>query len=580
MAGVSVAAVLASAVSAVVSPTATVALLINVVIWAPLALFLTDRWLKAAPPRVAPAKPERRWLWLAAAGTLALLFPYIWFVIQALMLLTRARPAGGVRIDPAWEGTRQGAIEAWQKRVVEYEEADQRRFESAKIWYPVELNQEANLLCLAGGSPDSWDLLLSTLAGSFMGSGRRVAVLNLARDHPAAGLEFLATRRDFTVEHLALPGSRGMTSIVPDIDYQTLISVLVEALHGGEPATERRRSERQEDREILRKVAGQLDPTGPTTVKRLLAGIRVVLDRPDGPPGQESWTCSPGEHTRLRGLYPEAQLVHGRVIEHATRLEGQLHDLTVLDPTAPGAPTPANDAVPPALDVIEVAGAPGTLSDLDFDLTAEALFQLVLQGVRRSHIRPDLLVVTRADQQSRATVEALHQACAEHGIKLVLLFERLRQAALDVLGSGGAVAGFMRLGNAQDAEAAVRFIGQDHVWRESQVSRNVTDSLTHSTGTNRSATAGWASAFLQWSKHRGEAVGDSETTAYGRTEGVGVTIQQLKENVIEPHVIQGLPTTGMIFVEIVPGGGRRALNVDFHPRLALLPETSPVPRGA
>jgi hypothetical protein len=198
--------------------------------------------------------------------------------------------------------------------------------------------------------------------------------------------------------------------------------------------------------------------------------------------------------------------------------------------------------------------------------------------VRRSHIRPDVLVVTRVDQQSRVAVESLHRACADQGVKLVLLFERLRQTALDLLGAGGAVAGFMRLGNAQDAEAAVRFIGQGHIWRESQVSRNVSDSLTHTTGTNVSATTGWVSSHMS-SSHGSQTTGESESTAYGHTEGVGITMQQIKENVIEPHVVQGLPTTGMIFVEILPGGGRRALNVDFHPRLALLPETSSVPHS-
>jgi hypothetical protein len=268
------------------------------------------------------------------------------------------------------------------------------------------------------------------------------------------------------------------------------------------------------------------------------------------------------------------------VIERATRLEGQLADLTILDPTGPATADDVDGATSPGLRLIEVAGSPGLLPDLDFDIAAEALFQLVLQSVRRSHIRPDVLVVTRVDQQARPAVESLHQACAEHGIKLVLLFERLRQTALDLLGSGGAVAGFMRLGNVQDAEAAVKFIGQDHIWRESQVSRNVSDSLTHSTGTNFSATTGWARSLGQWSSHGGETAGESESTGYGRTEGVGVTVQEVKENVIEPYVVQGLPTTGMIFVEIVPGGGRRTFNVDFHPRLALLPETSPVPHGA
>jgi hypothetical protein len=368
--------------------------------------------------------------------------------------------------------------------------------------------------------------------------------------------------------------------MVPDVEYQTLIAVLVETLHGGQPGPESRRSERQEDREILRKIARELDPGGPTSVRRLLAGLRVILDRPDVPSGEEHGVCSPTEHTRLRSLYPEVQLLHGRVIERATRLEGQLGDLTVLDPADPGIASHVDGAAGPGLQVIEVAGSPGLLPDLDFDITAEALFQLVLQGVRRSHIRPDVLVVTTVDQQARAAVESLHQACAEHGIKLILLFERLRQTALDLLGSGGAVAGFMRLGNAQDAEAAVKFIGQSHIWRESQVSRNVSDSISHSAGTSFSATTGWARSLSHSSSHGAETVGDSETTAYARMEGVGVTVHQVKENVIEPHVIQGLPTTGMIFVEILPGGGRRALNVDFHPRLALLPETSPAPHGS
>ncbi len=74
--------------------------------------------------------------------------------------------------------------------------------------------------------------------------------------------------------------------------------------------------------------------------------------------------------------------------------------------------------------------------------------------------------------------------------------------------------------------------------------------------------------------------GRSYSEAFGQGREYAVAEQRVREAVIEPEVLMGLPVTGMIYVEVLPGGRRVATNLDCHPQIALSPRTAGEPRGS
>lgn len=571
-------------------------LALGLFIWAPAGALAIWRWAREIPSWKWAREHafSRRWEWWAlvlTAGLICGIAPFLGFLVIAVLLVTRALPGMSPPvIDPRWltakeaaDKAYQEAMGAWDRRIAEFEAADGQRFADAKIWYPVEFRRPVELICFCGGYPSSWELLLTTLGGSLLGSGKRMAVLNLSRRSPAGGLAWLAGQKGLAVEKITLPGSDSITKLFASLDYPTLTNILTDTLHGRAPETDDARWARQEDRAILRDVSDKLDPSCPVTIGRLRSALRVVIAEED-PPGADSSGLTRAEFDDLRRLYRETIRAHGGVLERIARLERLVRELVILDP----APEPSSSAAgydrDAMLQILEVTGG---LDQLDSELAGEAIFNMVSQSIRRSALRLDALVITGADRLHRHALESLHSDAAHTGTGIILLFEHLRDAAVELLGSGGAVAGFMALGNAREAAEAVTFIGQGHVWRESQVTRTVSDSLTQSagTGTQTSQSTGshktytGQSFFPVTGQTYTQTFTDSENTgtSYGRSDSTGITMQQVKDVLVEPSVLQGLPATAMIFVEILPEGRRRVTNVDFDPRIADSPKTSPQP---
>jgi hypothetical protein len=166
------------------------------------------------------------------------------------------------------------------------------------------------------------------------------------------------------------------------------------------------------------------------------------------------------------------------------------------------------------------------------------------------------------------------------GTETILLFERLRDDAAQLLGTGGSRAAFLRLANAHDASEACDFIGRSHQWVESQYSRNVSQTLTSNQGTSTSTSTSTSSGLGPSTSTSSWGTGTTEGVNIAGGTGEAFTTQRVYEYVTEPSVVQGLPLNMLMFVEIAQDGHRRVTNVDFTPDIAVTPYTAdhPLPR--
>ena len=169
----------------------------------------------------------------------------------------------------------------------------------------------------------------------------------------------------------------------------------------------------------------------------------------------------------------------------------------------------------------------------------------------------------------RQALENLTDYCAREGVPAFLFFEHFRGDAVEVIGGGGAAAAFLALPNHREAQEAVAFIGSDHRWVEAQHTRGVNTTVTDTWGHSSGYTDGGMSSSSN--------VSESFSHALGKTEEYSTTEQRVFEPLVEPNVIMGLPATGMIYVEVQPGGQRRIANVDFNPQIAFSPRVSEHP---
>jgi len=227
-----------------------------------------------------------------------------------------------------------------------------------------------------------------------------------------------------------------------------------------------------------------------------------------------------------------------------------------------------------------VIGVDKQTDDLENDRLVDLLFQLLLRRVRRGWAHNDVLIILGADRIRQEALESL-MAHAERGhLRVLLFFEHLRQDAIEIVGGGGAAAAFLALGNHREAKEASDFIGAEYKWVESHHTASASKSLTQTLGREEGAsTSGTVGFPLRVSLGHTETRGRTYDEAFGRNWEYTAGEERVREAVIEPEVLMGLPATGMIYVEVLAGGQRIATNLDCHPNIALSRRTAREPPG-
>ena len=225
--------------------------------------------------------------------------------------------------------------------------------------------------------------------------------------------------------------------------------------------------------------------------------------------------------------------------------------------------------------------------ELDGEILSDLFFQLLLHSMRNGAVPADFLILLGADRISRNSLETLSTYAEREQIPTLLFFEHLRDDAVQVIGGGGAAAVFFTLANHREAQEAANFIGSQYKWVESQRTRAYSESVTRSRGTEKSenvsesytrGVSGLDRMFHSTESH-GTTVGETLTEAIARSEEYSSSEQRVREAVIEPEVLMGLPVTGLICVEVQPDGRRIASNVDCHPKINYIQRVSKTPRG-
>ncbi len=534
------------------------------------------------PTGATEVSGARRYAIPVANAVVTFLVP--WLVLPVEAVVAGVRIIAGKQdlvVDPGdrakAEAEYLASVEAWQERIRQFEEAERRRYETVDLWYPVVPSSTASMVCVFGGTHISWAAALATLGSTMLGSGSHILVGDLSRRRTTDPLLDLCRVSGVPAGNVVLPAGADQAELFSGLDWNELSTILVEVLHSANQDLDSSRRERQEDRAVIRDVAECLDPEGPVSIRRLRQSM-LVVEGADVRPGESSVTAD--EYDRLAALYNAVQRQHGGVMERVTRIERALRDFELLD----GAQAGSTAGVPTAtgrsgrgssLAVVEIDKR---AHDLDNDRLVDLLYQLLLRRVRTRTSQADALFILGADRIRRDALESLVTYAREDHVGVVLFFEHLRQDAVEVVGAGGAAAAFFVLGNHREAKEASEFIGSEYKWVESQHTRSESESLTKTWGEEwswgQSQTRGFPTGYsLGESRTEGRSYGE----AFGNSREYSVSDQRVREALIEPEVLMGLPVTGMIYMETRGGGERVVKNVDCHPQIRFVPRVSPGP---
>jgi hypothetical protein len=395
----------------------------------------------------------------------------------------------------------------------------------------------------------------------------------LTGDQICADLRELCASAQITVDWQTPPGD---CDLLAGLNAEQLVDVLVESVHGD--GDRELRGQRAADTRILSAVAEALGES--VTLARIVDALSVLLRLTSQTP---TLTAMERQHIADE-LFTREYLA--TVAVPLQRLEAHLHPLRALATT---------DRPPATLTIMGTVNA-GTSA------RSELLDDLIVAWVtRRVATRPELcrtLVLAGADYLAGRHVERLADICARQGVTLILLWRHLRDTAHQTLG-GGAVA-LMRLRNADEAGRAADFIGRQHRFVLSGLTRTLGGSSTQTDGTGTSeavatstsrgfARAGRIDRLIDhsqaWTRSEGSTSGITRSTstqtatATGTTYSDATSMQRVYEYAVEPAVLQGLPEQALLLVDHGPHGAV-VQALDCNPAIVTLPSVNMVPASA
>lgn len=484
-----------------------------------------------------------------------------------------------------WQATRQveqarheQATRDWQQAIRREEQQVWSRIQAAPVWYPVQFTAATDRIDVFGGAPYGWPHLIATFGAAAVAGEASLLVVDLTEHDVAAGLMDIAAARA-PVTGMQLPRDADKLDLLDGLDAEEIAEVFAEAL-------ETRRGSpdpglRALDAEVLLSIAQRLD--GQITAARLAAGVRVLqrIREPEGLLTLDelaSVTRLVDEVGSSDRTQDELRFVHGALQLLARGADGQVaRPVVKLLADRPG--------------VTVVATCDGNQRRKDF--VDRVLFHAILQRLRSVTFasRGQVLVIAGADHLGATSLEALARQAVRRGVRLVYLFEHLRDETRRLLGSSQSATLIMRLGNTDEAAAAAEYIGRGHTMQLSQISKQNGMTYTHGGGT----TSGFSTTTTDGTTDTAASQGGSSSRSYSTainsslqtmsnwseasSTNDGVTHQRTYEFSVEPTAIQSLPATAFILVE---GGaaGRRAVVADCNPAIAMLDRVAPAPLPA
>lgn len=486
-----------------------------------------------------------------------------------------------------WESTvasiaarHRSAYEVWSEAMQRHDEAERRRVEEYDLWYPVGPERSNARVEVFGGNADGWGTFLTTAGCSLLAAGKSITILDFSEGSVSLDLERLSAHQGYRVHRLEFPEELPSVDLLADLDRQVVAEVLSEAVHSLSDEQRESRELRSLDADLLSTVLRALDP--PCTVARIWAAMRELI----GHYRPEEGVLAEHERQRLTEemvFLESTERIRDRVRMLRVHLD-LLRDMgTAAQATLPHLPTDASLYV--------VARTEGW-NERGNELLDALLFQVVrarLDAHRRAGWR-QVLVVAGADRLGLRSLERMAKQASRAEVRLIYLFEHLRDDAKQLLGGGGATTVFMRLGNEQEAATAANHIGKGHSFVLSQITRSVGRTFTDTGGETwggeegESTSAGGKPSFGLFGRRYSdytETVGTSRSSSWSRTRSLaealseqdGTTQVRSYEFTIEPTEIQSLPTTAFFLVEHTPVT-ERAVLADCNPGILALERVS------
>lgn len=512
-------------------------------------------------------------------------------VVAAILLISVLRSIGRV----AYAGR---AIREFEQPYLELRTAEKKRHEEAiaeweastrrqapapaatdqdgPLWYPVYPASDPIRVDVVGGDPNrhGWASMLVTLGTSILSAGQQVTILDLTGQDVAGGLLNVARARGLATREVDLPEDGRYLDLLAGVPSSDLPDILARVLTDRADSQDVRH-ERALAADIVGRLLTSIDP--PVTFGRLAAGVQVL--RQATPP---VGVLSVEEATRLAEHVGE----FGRDEWTGKQLHLMVSQLMALDALSPGKPGQAlwNGA---ACSVVATTGA----RDDRTVLTNRLLVQLAQRAMGPAGQISGLLVVADADHLGATSLEQLSDYARLAGVWLVLMIDQTQGDLERTLGTGGAVC-VMKTYNHKDAGIAADFIGRDHKFVVSQVTRQVGKTFTDGGGDNfAAATNRGSSAKPGLLRERGRlkdltnSRGHTWTAArnWSRADNLSdsQTASRVYEFTVDPQQILGMPETAFILVDNT-GNGRRVIMADCYPGICLLDRVAitPSPRHA
>ena len=460
----------------------------------------------------------------------------------------------------------------WRRRKETFDHAEHERVERLPEWGAATPPAGTRRVDVVGGSLWGWEALLTVFGASLLSSRGAMTLVDLSGQAVSRELLRVATENGISVDLTLLPNDLADSDLLVGLDARQLVDALVESMYGDRAAASR--ADRALDDRVLTTICDALGDD--QSLARLAAALRVLMDEPGD-------TSALTEQERR---HIAEDLFGAEVRRHAhpqlRRLEAYLHPLIGLG-------TRRRVREPASLTCLAAAtDGRSVRSELLNDLIVQWLIRRVASGT--GDVRS--LVIAGADEMPRRDIERLGDLCERRGVRLVLLFRHLRDASVQTLG-GGAV-GFMRLANHEEARRAADFIGREHTFRLTKLTRAMGGNQTHTTSDteSRGETEGHARGHRQLPTSRNLLNLLVAASRYGRNESRNWSVsrkwsqtrsvaegmqwseaeaqERVHEYVVAPRTMQDLPDYALLMVQWQPTGSV-VVPVECNPDLISLP---------
>jgi len=427
------------------------------------------------------------------------------------------------------------ALEAWQERAADHQEAELARVGNVPEW--ASASPPALRTDVFGGSLRGWQALLITHGTSIL-AGQPLLVMDLSGQLASSELTAAAQAAAVPAAQYLLPADLDRCGLLSCLSPAQFADALIESIHAGAPGGAR--ADRAVDVRVLEQLAAALG--GWITPARLAAAAQAALGHPV-PAG----LLNAREEMLIGGdLFPAAY--RQQIAPNLVRLDAFLADLARYAGPAQAAPP----RVPAYYTCLALdAGARSARAEM---LAALAIQWLTVQ-VSASRASAPAVIIAGADEITRPHLERLSDACERRRVPLTVMFRHLREDTLHLLGGG--TAAFMRLGNHAEAEQAASYLGRQHKFVLSQLTatlggnQSYTRSDTKGYGDGNTSSRSWQEFHLgPGSRSRGTSTSRNWSTGQSWADGTSwsdaTATQRVYEYAVEPAVLQNLPDHALL----------------------------------